>query len=213
MTEVNLLMTKKVITISQDMPIVDAVVKLSKLGFNGLPVLNAEGKLVGLFSERSLLTDSAYVHLRTLIKLFSEMEYYKKDNSFIKNQLKDIVQLKIKDLMNPKPVTIRPTDDMEDIRQLFADGVNNPLIVINEQNQVVGILAMSDLTKFYEVPLNKSLTEADVDRQIDHFVEGFEKQFIIVSKFRAKTWLVSGLVLMAAGFIIAILFIIRIVQK
>ena len=141
------------------------------------------------------------------------MEYYSKDNSAIKDQLKDIVNLKVQDVMNRNPVRVHPTDPIEDARQLLYNSTNSPLPVVDENNILVGVVTPSDFTKFYGVPMPHKLEEKDVDREIDHFVKEFEKRFIIVSRFRAKTWLVSGIILMLAGFAAAMFFVVHISQK
>jgi CBS-domain-containing membrane protein len=212
MVEVGSIMTKKVVTVLPKTPLQEAILMLSKYDFNGLPVVDNNGRFLGMFSEQNMLADKSYVHLRTLLKLFSEMEYYKKDRSVIKDQLKDIVNLTVKDVMNPNAPVLHPNDALEDARQLFYTHAN-PLAVVDENNMLVGVLSMSDFTKFYGVPMERNLQEKDIDRDIDKFVEEFEKKFIIVSRFRAKTWLVSALIFMLVGFAIAMFFILRISQK
>jgi CBS domain-containing protein len=214
MIEISSLMTKEVKTIPKDMPLPEAVVYLSTLGMSSLPVVDGNGKLIGIFSEKNLLSDPAYMHLRTLIKLFSEMEYYKKDDMDVQDQLKDIIKLKVKDLMNSNPPTLHPEDDIESAKELFYSlNINDPIPVVDQNNKLKGILAISDLTKFYGGIPGNQIAEKDVTRDIDRFVDQFEKEFIIVSRFRAKTWLISGVVLMLAGFSIAFLLILHISRK
>jgi len=203
-------MTQKVITIAPEKPIQDAILLLSKYDFNGIPVVDKNKKLLGLFSEKNMLSDGAYSHLRTLLKLFSEMNYYRKDHEEIKDQLKDIVKLKVKDVMNPQPVTMHENDSIDDARQLFYNGAVQSLPILNMDQKLVGILTASDFIKFYGNPLPRKVREKDINREIDHFVRDFEDKFIIVSKMRVRIWLLSSVTFFVIGFAAAMFFILRI---
>jgi len=48
-------MTTKLITFTPDMEVMNAVHQLVKHGFSGAPVLDADGKLVGMLSQRDCL--------------------------------------------------------------------------------------------------------------------------------------------------------------
>lgn len=210
MIEISTIMTKNVVTASPDMSIQEAIISLSSHDFNGLPVVDNNGKLIGLFSEKNMLSDEAYVHLRTLLKLFSEMEYYKKDYSMIKDELKNVVNLKVGEVMNPHPVVAHPTDSIDDAKQLFYSSDAYTLPIVNDENKLVGVLSTSDFTKFYGVPMARKAREKDVNREIDNFVREFEKKFIIVSRFNAKIWMITSILFTLIGFAIAMFFILRI---
>ena len=204
------IMTENVITVHEDTPLSEAALLITQHSFNGLPVVDQNGKLVGLFSERNMISDSSYVHLKTLLKLFSELEFYKKDNSPIKNELKEIMKLKVKDIMSTAPTVIHPTDSIEHAVSLFANPANNPLPVV-DQNQILrGVVSMSDLTRLYGISTNKILNEKNIDRQINNFVDKFEKEFLVVSRFRVSTWFVASVLFTLVGFAIAMFFILRI---
>jgi CBS domain-containing protein len=208
--QVKAIMTQKVFSISPEKPIQDAILMLTKYDFNGIPVVDKDKKLVGLFTEKNMLSEGPYVHLRTLLKLFSEMNYYKRDHDEIKGQLKDIVKLKVKDIMNAQPTVMHETDGIDDARGLFLNGSVDTIPILDANEKLVGILSASDFTKFYGNPLPRKVREKDIDQEIDHFVKDFEDKFIIVSKVRARVWVLSSLALFVAGFAVAMFFILRI---
>ena len=210
MTRVEDLMTEKVITVHAETPLIEAVSVLTKNSFNGLPVVDDQGTLLGLLTERNMITNDSYAHLKTLIKLVTEIDFYKKDKSPIKEDLSKILSLKVSDMMTYGPVTIKASATIEEASQLFADPKNNPLPVVNENNILVGILSLSDLTKLYGISLRDNLGTRQVDQHIDKFMQQFEKEFVVVSRFHTKTWLLTSILFAIVGFMIAMFFILRI---
>ena len=95
--------------------------------------------------------------------------------------------------MNTKPRTVNPGATVEEATNIFSDPNNNPVPVVMD-GKLVGILSLSDITKLYGVSLRSNqLREAD--QKIEQFVEDFEKQFILVTKKRAHTWLLVSILI------------------
>ncbi len=204
------IMTERVVSVNMDTPVTEAAFMLSEHGFNGLPVVDAAGRVAGIFSERHLVTDRSYLHLKTLLKLFSDMKFYKKDSSPINKELQEILELKVKDVMNPFPTTVRVEDSIEEAARLFANPNNNPLPVVDGNNNLRGIVSLSDLTKFYGIVTKKLLRETDVDMKIDKFVKKFDKEFLVVTRLRASTWFIFSVLFSVVGFAVAMMLILRI---
>jgi CBS-domain-containing membrane protein len=204
------LMTKKVVTVTPETPLAEAAVTLNERDFIALPVVDDKGKLVGLFNEQSMITDSSYAHMKVLLQLFSKLEFYKKDTSPIKEELKKIMSLKVGDVMMTAPATIHAGEEIDKASSLLSDPRNNPLPVVNDSKELIGILSLSDLTKLYGVTLSKKTNLRHVDENIDEFMEKFEKQFVVVSRFRIRAWLISSILLVLIGFAIAMFLILRV---
>ena len=204
------IMNENVQSVFPETPLAEAALVLSKYGFNGLPVVDQTNKLVGLFTEHNMVSDRSYVHLKTLLKVFSDLEFYKKDNSPLKDELKNILKLQVKDVMTSFPAVVHPKDSIEQAANLFANPVNNPLPVVDEKGLLRGVLSMSDLTKVYGIATKRALQEKDVDKQIDQFVQNFGRNFLVVSRFRASTWFIASVLFTVVGFSIAMFLILRI---
>jgi len=201
-------MTPAAITVREDTPLADAVNMLNLYSFNGLPVVDGSGRLVGLLTERDLILNDSYVHLKTLLKLFGEFDFYRKDAGDIKEELKTVLNLKVSGVMNAHPQTIRPTDSIDLAAGLLAEPRNNPLPVVDDSGRLVGVMALADLTKFYGVSLRSD--RRAVDQNVDKFLQEFERKFILVSKFRTSTWLITSLIFAVVGFVVAFMFMLRI---
>jgi len=204
-------MTENVVTVTKETPLLKAALILSQHGFNALPVVDEGNHLLGLFTERNMVADRSYVHLKTILKLFSEMEFYKQDNSPIKEDLNNLMSIKVSEIMTTNPQTIKASDSIEQALNMLTDPKNNPLPVVDEANVLHGVVALSDVTRVYGVALKKSnLDETEMNRQVDQFIEKFEKQFLVVSRFRAHTWFIASILFALIGFAVAMFLILRI---
>jgi CBS domain-containing protein len=121
-----------------------------------------------------------------------------------------VLAMKVADLMDPSPATLRPSDSIEEATRLFADPKINPIPIVNGQKKLIGILAISDLTKLYSVSIRHSLDNTQADENIENFIKDFEKEFVVVTKFRTRTWMIVSILFAVIGFLIAMFFIIRV---
>ena len=210
MNQIKDLMTTSVISVHPESLLVEAVNLLTKHKFNGLPVVNDNGVLVGMLNERDLVTNDSYVHLKTLFKLLNDFNFYKKDKSPIQEDLKKILDLKVSSVMNSAPFSLKSSANIEEAARMFGDPKINPLPIVDAENKVVGIISLSDLTKLYGVSVKKSGENQELDKQIDNFLIDFEKKFLFVSVMRTKLWFVTSILLVLIGFLIAMMLIVRI---
>lgn len=206
-------MTSKAITVSPKTPIVEAIGILLQGGFNGLPVVDDKGFLVGIITEYNFILGSSAIHLPTLIKLFDQLDTYKKDQFLIKDELKQILALNVNEVMNKEPLTLLQTDSIEKLAEAFTQHHTvNPIPIVDELKHLVGIVSRSDLLKFFgdsNIQI-KHNTEAEVDKSVSVFVKNFENRFTFVSKSRTKWWLVASILFALVGFAIAWLLILRV---
>ena len=204
------LMTESVISVHPESLLAEAVNLITKHKFNGLPVVNDEGVLVGILREHDLVTNDSYVHLKTLFKLLNEFSFYKKDKSPIQEDLKKILDLKVSSVMNSNPQSIKSDTPVEAVAAMFGDPKNNPIPVVDNANKLIGIISISDVTKLYGVSTKHTTSTHDIDKQIDSFLSDFERKFLFVSVVRTKLWFVTSILFILVGFIIAMMLVVRI---
>lgn len=213
------IMTRKLITVKPEDLVVYAAKLLSENGFNGLPVVDVQNNLIGILTEYDLISQGNALHLPTLINILGNIDIYKKDKSLVKDDLKNLLTLKVKDVMNPEPLTIEADAWIQELSDLFAHHHRvNPIPVIDKNKKLVGIVSRFDLIKLFageEMHAQTSEPEgADIDKRVDRFIDRFEKRFVLVSKIRTKyLWPIISLTFAIVGFIIAFAIIIRVAIK
>ena len=62
-------MSEHVISVHPETSMADAAILLRNFDISALPVVDQSNRLVGLFSERSMIADHSYAHLQTLLNL------------------------------------------------------------------------------------------------------------------------------------------------
>lgn len=207
-------MTKDVTTVAPE----DSILKVAQIMFehnwDGIPVVTSDGTLAGIITQYDLVTKGANIHLPTFLKLMGDLPVYKKDKSILKPELQKIVTLTVKDLMNTEPLTVRESATLEDVANQFAEHHRvNPIPVVNGESRLVGIISRFDLIKLYagaQSTADAINKETSVDKKVDLFVKGFEKNFLVVSKRTPFFWKVVSVLFVIVGFIIAMAFIIHI---
>lgn len=126
-TKVRDWMTQNPITIDASATIVQALHLLKEKNVRRLPVMR-DGKLVGLVTERMLLTFSP--GKSTALDTW-EVHYL-------------LAKTPVTAAMNPKPHTVGPDADLTDCAQIIHDRKLNGITVVNERGELVGILTTTN---------------------------------------------------------------------
>jgi CBS domain-containing protein len=139
------IMTKKVITISADTEIANAAKILLEKRINGLPVVDAFGRLVGILCQSDLVVQQKSIPIPsvfTLLESFIPLTSMKR----IDKEVEKIAALTVKQAMTPNPVTIGPDTDMEEVARLMVDKKYHTLPVV-EGDKIVGVVGKEDVLK------------------------------------------------------------------
>ncbi len=139
------IMTSEIISVSPDTEIVNAARILLEKRINGLPVIDASGRLVGILCQSDLVAQQKTIPLPSV---FTLLESYIPLTSMkrIDKEVEKISALTVKQAMTPNPVTVEPETDIEDIAQLMVDNKYHTLPVM-EGNRLVGIVGKEDVLK------------------------------------------------------------------
>ncbi len=212
------IMNSEPVAVKSDDSVTFAAKLLFEKNYSGLPVVNEKKELVGIVTEYDLISKGESLHLPTLINLLGNLDIYKKDNSLIKDDLKRLLILKVQDIMNKEPLTIRDDAPIQMVAELFATHHKvNPIPVVDQDNKLVGVVSRFDLIRFFADYSGAGEVEAGkpevLDEKVSGFIDDFEKRFVLVSKGRARFWPVVSLLFAIIGFIVAFAIILRIATK
>ncbi len=208
------LMTKNVVSVSPETPLVQAVDLILKNDFSGLPVVEKNNVLVGIVTDYDFILKGSSIHLPTFLHLLKEFQVYKKDASLIKGDIQKILEMKVGDAMNKEPLTLFDDSTINDAINAFGQHHRvNPIPIIDKGHKLVGIISRLDMLKLYGAPsvnFEQHATKREIDANVNRFLSDFENNFVLVSKMRTRYWLIFSLVFAIIGFIIAFAIILRI---
>lgn len=144
-------MTKKVVSVSPETSIFDAVKIISDHKFDGLPVIDKDNNLVGIVTEYDLIMSTSTVNLSFLQNVLNEVYTKKAVKGEAGDGKQEISSLRVSDVMNKEPLTLSEDASFEDMIEAFAAHHRvNPIPIINIDNKVVGIVSRFDVLR----PLN-----------------------------------------------------------
>jgi len=214
-TTIGNIMVTDVLTVSSETSLVEAAQLLIEHNLTGLPVVTKDGTLIGIVTERDFIEKGTAIHLPTLTKLLSGISFYKSDKQLLP-EVKKMLSLRVKDVMNKEPLVFSATSSVEDAIEVFSHHhAVNPIPVVDANQKLVGIMARFDIVKlFHSLPRLSRLVE---DNALKHdnleggkLLKGLEKNFVLISKPRTRWWLVVSISFAIIGFIIAFALILRI---
>lgn len=210
------IMTKEVVVAFESESLVDVARRIFDHDFNGLPVIDINRKVVGVITQYDLVSRGTVVHFPTLIKLLQSLPVLKQEKSLFKDELRPLLELKVKDVMNSEALTVGPEESIENLTNIFASHHKvNPVLVIDKKGELSGVVSRHDLVKFLAGPSQDAgeKSKKSIDGQINDFVRNFEKRFAVTTKTRAKHWLLFSILFSVIGFFVAFALILRFVIK
>lgn len=139
------IMTTELITATPDMDITRAAKLLLDNRFNGLPVVDESGRLVGILCQSDLIAQQKKLPLPTLFT-FLEGVIQLTSRKQIEKQVRKIAALTVSEAMTPEPVTVRPDTGLETIAALMVDSNLHTLPVV-EGSRLVGIIGKEDVLR------------------------------------------------------------------
>ncbi len=134
-------MSTDVVVAHLDTPFEELVKLLLDHDIAAVPVVDAEGKLVGVVSEADLVSRAAYGHRRHRALQMMGEYLAGGDPQWLRKAAGD----KASELMNAAPVTVTETQDVRRAARLMLERRVKRLVVVDAGQHVVGIVSRHDL--------------------------------------------------------------------
>lgn len=139
------LMTKAVQLVSQEMDLVKAAALLAEKQISGAPVVDNEGKIVGVVSEKDFLKEMGFGATPSFMQIATHCLNNK--GCMIGN----LRNRTVGDIMTRPAITGVPEMTIGNISALFVDRRINRLPIVNTDGRPVGIVTRTDLAHSYSV--------------------------------------------------------------
>jgi len=135
------IMTADVVAVRPDTPVAEVAAAMGRRGVSGVPVVDAEHKVVGVISEKDFLTRMGVVEPRNFMSLVANCL-----------MTKGCVALPIKvalpeDLMSSPAVTVAPDTPVKDIAMLLTQKSINRVAVTDPAGRLLGLVSRGDIVK------------------------------------------------------------------
>jgi len=139
------IMTTDLITVSPETDIIKAAKLLLEKHINGVPVIDAAGKLVGILCQSDLVAQQQKLPIPSYFSFldgFISVSSMKK----IEKQVEKIAAAVVADAMTANPVTVEPDMDIEVVAALMVESHFHTIPVVDE-GRLVGIVGKEDILR------------------------------------------------------------------
>jgi CBS domain-containing protein len=139
-------MTENPVTI-KPLDTVETVLKLlEEKHISGLPVVDEDGKVVGVVSEADLLFKERPLRMPLYLTFLGGVIYLEPLDKFLQ-QLKKTLGILVQDVMTLAPITITPDTPVPCAANLMLEKRINRLPVVDDKGKLIGIITRNDLLR------------------------------------------------------------------
>ena len=139
-------MTRDPIVVHPETSLKEAIQILAQQHISGLPVVDGDGKLVGIISDSDLLWQETGVEPPPYIMLLDSVIYLENPATYEKD-LRKAMGLTVGEVMSNKPITVKPDKSLRDAaKQMQAHHIHR-LPVLDDNGKLIGILSRGDIIR------------------------------------------------------------------
>ena len=146
-TPVREVMTRDVVTLRPDQPVQEAADVLAGKQIGAAPVVDADGKLVGLLRDEDLIVSEARLHVPTVISFLGADLVLPSSLHRFEHELKKAAGSSVGDVMITEFPVAKPDDTLDGLAAEMHDRDITHVPVI-DGGKLVGIVARGDLVRF-----------------------------------------------------------------
>lgn len=139
------IMTEQVVTVQKSLTLRELSDLFIKHHVNGFPVVDNDGNLVGVVTEKDLIEQNKNLHIPTVIALFDAVIYLESDEKFEK-EVKRFTGTKVEDIYQQDVVTVSPDTEINEVAALMANKGIHTLPVVDD-GKLAGVIGKLDIIK------------------------------------------------------------------
>ncbi|EBU1124676.1 hypothetical protein CE665_26160 [Salmonella enterica subsp. enterica serovar Poona] len=175
------IMTAPPITVHESTPVFEVVSKLLDLHISGLPVIDAEGQMIGIVTEGDLLRRS---ELGTGIKHPHWKEFFLNPGTLARDYIQSHARY-AGEVMTPDPLTVTPDMPLDEIIGLMENNGIKRVPVVDVNDNLTGIITRVDILKALRTILKQN-SNPDNARKLRGEDESVRKE--ILDKISHQSW-------------------------
>lgn len=139
-------MTSPVFSVRPETPLQEAVTLLSSHHISGLPVVDANGALVGELGEKDLMVRESGFDAGPYV-MFLDAVIYLRNPLEWNRQVHQVLGSTVGEVMTSQTHTCLPTTSLPQAAKLLNDRRVQRLFVVDDQGRMVGVLTRGDVVR------------------------------------------------------------------
>jgi len=132
--------------VSPETSLQEAIQILAEREISGLPVVNKQGQLVGVISETDLTWQATGVDTPPYVMFLDSIIYLQNPAKHNQEVHKALGQT-VGEAMSDRPATVKSSQLVREAARIMHDQKIRRLPVVNEQEELVGIVTQGDVIK------------------------------------------------------------------
>jgi CBS domain-containing protein len=138
-------MSTEVLTFTRDTSVEDAVAGLTAKGYTGAPVVDDDGRLVGLLDDSDLILSESRVHAPSAIEILGAYIPIPSSVDRFREEVQHALARTVGELMDTDPPSVPTTGTVEDVATIMLDRHVSRVPVVDADGRVVGLVSRGDL--------------------------------------------------------------------
>ncbi len=139
------IMTSPVITVKPETTVRELADILAQNKISGVPVVDAEDRMLGMVSEADVIVQDADLHFPYYIQFLESVIYLQSVHKF-EERFRKAFGSKVSEIMTEDVVSVSPDQTVREVATLMADrNVNR--VPVTENGRLVGIVTRGDIVR------------------------------------------------------------------
>lgn len=139
------IMTRDVCTVREDTDLKDLSALFVEHNYKTLPVVDADGRLVGIVSQTDLIEQDKPLHIPTVISIFDWVLYLESPKAF-SDEVRKVSARKVGEICAREVITCSPDTPVEEVASLMVEHKIH-LVPVLEGERLVGVVARLDIIR------------------------------------------------------------------
>jgi CBS domain-containing protein len=139
------IMTTKIITVTPETAVSELAQILATANIGGAPVVDEEGRLLGVVTESDLIDQTKKVHIPTVVAILDSLIFLERPDKMEKD-IRKIAGTVVGDIYSKNPVTVSEETPLDEIATIMAKKHVHTLPVMRDE-QLVGVIGKGDIIR------------------------------------------------------------------
>jgi len=139
------IMTKEVVTVKASTTVQELAGLLSGHNISGTPVVDDDGRIIGIVTEHDLIKKEKRLHIPTVVQIFDSFIYLESSKKF-EDELKKMVAGTVGGIMTEEVVTVGEDATLSEIATVMSEKDAHLLPVISG-DKLVGVVGKKDVVR------------------------------------------------------------------
>jgi len=139
------IMTREVVTVTPETEVAKIARLLLEMHFNGVPVVDSDGQLVGIICQSDLIAEQKKLPIPSVFTILDAfIPIYPPGKA--EKEMQKIAAMKASDAMSPNPVTVGPETEVDEIASIMVNKGFHTIPVV-EGGKLAGIIGKEDILR------------------------------------------------------------------